>query len=806
MGGRRTISTQMPLYAGLAIAAFFFARPVNSQTTPSKPKAAPAAKATLLLASDVACTVKLDGEKVADLQPDAPTKLEVTPGEYLLSASTPDGQKWSKAIEVKAPKTVVKIDFAGAPAAAAPAAARPASAGTGTLLVFADSPVQLDIDGKPAGVVPGTPESPGQVTFRLPPGKHFITATSKDVPEVNASADVRIVEGQQEIVRAMVADQVASKLAEREASERQARDEREAAERLARGIASAKDEVKSLDLQWVKIPAGQFKMGCSSGDKSCYDYEKPRHTVTITKPFEMMTTEVTFRQFRTWAWANGYEPPGQPAWSADDVPVVNVTWKDAQAFCSAFGARLPTEAEWEYAARAGTEEARYGPLDDVAWYGDNAGQNRLDSTNLSGNDYGYALERNGNRAHPVSVKQPNAFGLYDMLGNVFEWCADWYDGKYYKEKVEMDPHGPATGNEHVLRGGSWNNGPWFLRVSDRTWGGRPGANYGFRCTRDANSPVTLSFSPDLPRMSAASVVPGRVAAGGSPRTASPTTRSGAAPAAIVAEDFAAVKRNQEEARRREQEAKEAAERAKAEEERWQAEAEHRAFREKMRREAEEDRASRDAFNAAFAEQLGETLGNLGRVIIDDQKVRHGDLTPLGIYPTPTPAYVPPTSSSGTTSSTTSRSSSPQPTPTPSGARLVTGYAPPTPTPTPRPAYVAATPTPDVPLPDVALSNLTWANPVNTGDGCSLGETGNVQGISGTWWSQTLSFSIRNPSSKPILVSVSFSVGDTRTTRSYRVGPSSTVSYSESFKTSCSVWAPLSAAYRWQVTSVSWAAY
>jgi hypothetical protein len=307
--------------------------------------------------------------------------------------------------------------------------------------------------------------------------------------------------------------------------------------------------------------------------------------------------------------------------------------------------------------------------------------------------------------------------------------------------------------------------------------------------------VTLSSSPDLKKLEAPQAVASR------PRAASPSATR-AAPAALVAEDFSVVKRKLEDARRREEEAKRQADEAarrRAEQQRIQAEAEARAMAERM---AAEDRAD----NAAFAQQIGAALGQLGQSFSDYQKVRKGDLTPLGIYPTPASAppaaYVPPPAASGSSGARTA--SAPQPTPTPAGARIATGYAPPTPT--PRPASMAPTPASDVSLPEVSLSNLAWANPVNTMDGCSLGETGNVQGVSGTWWSQALSFSIRNPAPKAILVNVSFSVGDTRTARSYRVGPTSTASSSESFETSCSVWVPLSAAYRWQVTNVSWAAF
>jgi formylglycine-generating enzyme required for sulfatase activity len=522
---------------------------------------------------------------------------------------------------------------------------------TGTLLVFADSPISLEIDGKPSGSLSGTPEAPGQRVFTLTPGRHFLKVVSRDFPEVNAAADVQIRKRAQEIVRAMLADQVEPKEAVARAAE---------AARVE--IETAKTRVKELDLRWVAIPAGRFRMGCSSGDKDCSGDEKPTHTVQITKPFKMMATEVTAGQFRTWALSQGYEPPAQPEWSAPDVPVVNNTWNDAQAFCSAFGGRLPTEAEWEYAARRGSEEARYGSIGAVAWYKENS----------------------EGKAHPVGAKLTNALGLYDMLGNVWEWCGDWYRDDYYKNGVETDPTGPSSGESRVLRGISWEYLPRFVRVSFR---GRSTPTLqndflGFRCLRDTNSPVTVPFSPDLKRLDSSQLVASRP----SPSSSSAKT---AAPAALVAEDFAVVKRKLEEARRREGEAKKQADEAarrRAEQAGLQAEAEAREMAERM---AAEDRADR----AEFAQQLGAALGQLGQSITDYQKVRRGDLTPLGIYPTPTPA----------------------------GARIVMGYVPP-PTPTPRPAYVAVTPTPmSTPKPKLSCY-------VNRQEYCTIIRLVNTSGI------------------------------------------------------------------------------
>ncbi len=219
-------------------------------------------------------------------------------------------------------------------------------------------------------------------------------------------------------------------------------EEQKAAQYLAQLNRGATGSVKAnpKDLQfYVYIPPGEFTMGCSPGDSDCYEDEKPPHPVRITQGFWLGQTEVTQAAYRK---VTGQDPS---RFNGDQRPVESVTWDQAASYCQAVGMRLPTEAEWEYAARAGSPGARYGALDDVAWYDKNS----------------------GGETKPVGGKVPNAWGLYDMLGNVWEWTADRYDGSYYRSSPSTDPAGPASEEERVLRGGSWGVAPAGVRVSFR---------------------------------------------------------------------------------------------------------------------------------------------------------------------------------------------------------------------------------------------------------------------------------------------------------------------------------------------------
>jgi formylglycine-generating enzyme required for sulfatase activity len=214
------------------------------------------------------------------------------------------------------------------------------------------------------------------------------------------------------------------------------------------------------EIAMVHVEGGTFVMGCTSEQSNCYSREKPKHTVTLSS-FNIGKYEVTQAQWQAVMGAN-------PSYFKDcpNCPVENVSWNDVQEFIKKLNSmtgknyRLPTEAEWEYAVRGGKNYEYSGSrkINAVAWYDDNS----------------------GNKTHIVGTKQPNGYGIYDMSGNVWEWCSDWYGS--YSSSSQTNPAGPSSGSGRVLRGGGWNNEAAGCRVAYR-YGFSPDARYntcGFR--------------------------------------------------------------------------------------------------------------------------------------------------------------------------------------------------------------------------------------------------------------------------------------------------------------------------------------
>ncbi len=229
-------------------------------------------------------------------------------------------------------------------------------------------------------------------------------------------------------------------------------------------------EKAGLVVAWV--PAGRFEMGCTRGDARCFADEQPRHPVELRRGFWIGVGEVTFGQYRAYAAATGARMPALPSWADDDHPVVEVDWDEAGAFCAWAGGRLPTEAEWEYAARGGGDGPRYPGGDAIGH----------DDANFDGTD---GRDR-WPRSAPVGSFPANALGVTDVAGNVWEWCADFYGERTYRAGLSVDPTGPDSGTARVVRGGSWTSDPARLRVSYR-YSIEPGERLlftGVRCVFD----------------------------------------------------------------------------------------------------------------------------------------------------------------------------------------------------------------------------------------------------------------------------------------------------------------------------------
>ena len=221
--------------------------------------------------------------------------------------------------------------------------------------------------------------------------------------------------------------------------------------------------VNGLSFEMVYVEGGSFDMGATTEQGSdAYDWEKPVHSVTLSD-YYIGRCEVTQE---LWEAVMGSNPS---SFTGAQNPVERVSWNDCQNFIKKLNSltgrtfRLPTEAEWEYAARGGNQSSHYkysgsDNIDDVAWYYDNIGSS----------------------IHPVGTKSPNELGIYDMSGNVYEWCSDRYDS--YSAGAQTNPQGPSSGSYRVLRGGSWINYAGNCRVSIRSYDdpGNSNINFGLR--------------------------------------------------------------------------------------------------------------------------------------------------------------------------------------------------------------------------------------------------------------------------------------------------------------------------------------
>lgn len=230
-------------------------------------------------------------------------------------------------------------------------------------------------------------------------------------------------------------------------------------------------------IQMVLVPPGFFEMGCAPSNGSpCAPSENPVHGVTLTDAFYVGRYEVTQAQWQAQTGSNPSRFQGAQYPSAGNQPVEQVGWDEARDFAIAIGMRLPTEAEWEFACRAGTSTAYHGSPASPAGSDDDA---------TLGSIAWFAGNSNG-RPRSVGQKLGNGFGLHDMSGNVWEWVNDRFSSTYYETSPPLNPPGPTTGTSHVLRGGSWiadaESSGW--RSSSRIAWGSGAWNVGFRVARD----------------------------------------------------------------------------------------------------------------------------------------------------------------------------------------------------------------------------------------------------------------------------------------------------------------------------------
>ncbi len=239
--------------------------------------------------------------------------------------------------------------------------------------------------------------------------------------------------------------------------------------------------VGGIEFKMVFVEGGTYTMGATPEQGSdAYDWEKPTHSVTLSD-YYIGETEVTQE---LWKAVMGNNPS---YFEGDNLPVEQVSYEDVKTFITKLNQktgktfRLPTEAEWEYAARGGKKSRGYkysgsNNIDDVAWYYENSGDKRLNDDTWDVDE----LDRNNCRTHPVKTKQPNELGIYDMSGNVYEWCSDWYGD--YSRNAQTNPQGPSFGSNRVFRGGSWDDDAERCRVAFRD-GSLPSGRYdilGFR--------------------------------------------------------------------------------------------------------------------------------------------------------------------------------------------------------------------------------------------------------------------------------------------------------------------------------------
>ena len=231
------------------------------------------------------------------------------------------------------------------------------------------------------------------------------------------------------------------------------------------------------DDYWIKVEGGQFEMGCNNNEKDCYPDEQPKHSIKVNS-FLIGKTEVTVKEYRAYCQKTGKAMPPEPSYGwHDDFPIVNITWHEAFDYAQYMDCRLPTEAEWEFAARGGNFSKGYIYSGSNDW-----------------NEVAWSYENSEQSAHKVSSKKPNELGIYDMSGNAWEWCSDNYEIFYYQSSPANNPQGPEKGLGKVNRGGCYAFDYSLLNVHHRRCSApsAKGTGTGMRLVKDIKISIKKS--------------------------------------------------------------------------------------------------------------------------------------------------------------------------------------------------------------------------------------------------------------------------------------------------------------------------
>ncbi len=431
-------------------------------------------KPRVTIHSSVHCRVYVDDESVGVVHAGGRLRFKAEPGDHELRAETRDGREWTHSVHL--------------------------TAGNKPLELRAVFPARQAV--RPPAPAPAPQPATSQITQAEIAAQMRQMQDAKDSQDRLQKLRQKLKAAQQQQVVPSVASAVAAgaqtdsdyqrklRAARARMHEEEVREERA---QLAHADAirpAGTAQVNATDKNiYVWVPAGSFQMGCVTGDQACSDDEKPSHTVILSHGFWIGARPVSVEAYTNFAAAQHLPMPSDPvdpdhsdesfnpSWSLTDHPIVGVSYDQAAQYCQWMGGHLPSEAQWEYAARYGLPSGQiYLTAKRIDHDHANYGTHSCCHGKKSGKD-------KWRETSPVGSFDPTSLGLYDMSGNVWEWTRDFYGPSYYAISPDQDPHGPADGTYHVLRGGAWNSPYEQLRLSAR----QPGDGtvitpaIGFRC-------------------------------------------------------------------------------------------------------------------------------------------------------------------------------------------------------------------------------------------------------------------------------------------------------------------------------------